>query len=69
MAEMRQYAAAWSVASCTEGKRCFTVRHKHKKGTLFGNMMFNRYLADASYVKKCAGTCRSQAATSGWGSR
>lgn len=24
---------------------------KHKKGTLFGNMMFNRYLADASYVK------------------
>jgi hypothetical protein len=33
IAEMRQYAAAWSVVSCTEGKRCFTVRHKHKKGT------------------------------------
>lgn len=24
---------------------------KHKKGTLFGNMMFNRYLTDADYVK------------------
>lgn len=24
---------------------------KHKKGTLFGNMMFNRYLSDASYIK------------------
>jgi hypothetical protein len=31
IAEMRQYTAAWSVCSNREGKRCFTVRHKHKK--------------------------------------
>lgn len=28
-----------------------TFAEKHKKGTLFGNMMFNRYLASADYIK------------------
>lgn len=28
-----------------------TFAEKHKKGTLFGNIMFNRYLSDASYIK------------------